>query len=584
MASSLLPNAKAYFTDANGIPLVGGKVYFYIPNTTTPKDTYQDAAQTILNTNPVILDSSGRAVIWGNGSYRQVVYDSLNNLIWDQVTQDANAGLVGNLTDQTFIAGTDFTPGTTTQLTLSAYFESASNLWVDFDGAAQHGFTLSGTTLTFSSAIPTGVRKVYVKGGNTIAIGHVSAGTITNTEVAPNAGIVSTKLNHTDPRGYTQSVSSVLNLYLGEHINVKDPRYGAKGDGTTDDSDAIDAAFHDAVTLGIDLFFPTGIYKYTRNLYWDFGPVWTTGIRVYGEGMQSSVIDLQTVTAAPAALFGCATSGSSPAKAAFGSEITHMGFRGNCAGPALQLGDNANNEQLNEFTFNLCVVNYSLLDGACGLKVNGVYNSWFYGIYDANLLGGAGVCDAIQLRWSQFNTFFGSYSGALVGIHFYDQYSYANVFIALDVENISDDGYAVAFDSDHTYQNLFVGGQFVAKNFVRATSAGQNNIFDTPNLTGNITPTTVLTGADFAAVRIRNPSVSQVATPTFPASGTWVQNTSGERVNVMMWNGAVSFVHLNGSTFTTLPTGGFMTFILNNGDSIRPDYTGSPIWEWKSIS
>lgn len=85
MVATLLPNAKQYFTDPNGLPLAGGSVYFYIPSTTTPKDTWQDAGQTILNTNPVILDASGMALIYGSGDYRQIVKDEAGNTIWDQV-------------------------------------------------------------------------------------------------------------------------------------------------------------------------------------------------------------------------------------------------------------------------------------------------------------------------------------------------------------------------------------------------------------------------------------------------------------------------------------------------------------------
>lgn len=111
MTATLLPNAKTQFLDQNGKPLVAGQVFFYIPNTSTKKDTYQDPAQTILNTNPIVLDMYGQALIWGTGTYRQVVYDQFGNLIWDQITQDANASLVGNWTDNIYVAGTDFTPG-----------------------------------------------------------------------------------------------------------------------------------------------------------------------------------------------------------------------------------------------------------------------------------------------------------------------------------------------------------------------------------------------------------------------------------------------------------------------------------------
>jgi len=93
MSGSLLVNGKQRFVDNNGAALVGGKVYFYIPSTTTPKNTYQDRAQTILNTNPVILDSRGEAVIWGAGAYRQILKDSLDNTIWDQETYGVDPDL-----------------------------------------------------------------------------------------------------------------------------------------------------------------------------------------------------------------------------------------------------------------------------------------------------------------------------------------------------------------------------------------------------------------------------------------------------------------------------------------------------------
>lgn len=86
MTATLLPNAKQQFLDTNGRPLAGGQVYFYIPNTSTFKSTWQDAGETTLNTNPVVLDSNGQAIIYGDGQYRQVVYDVHGNLIWDRLT------------------------------------------------------------------------------------------------------------------------------------------------------------------------------------------------------------------------------------------------------------------------------------------------------------------------------------------------------------------------------------------------------------------------------------------------------------------------------------------------------------------
>ena len=62
--ASLTPTPKQQFFDANGNPLVAGKVYTYAGGTTTPIATYTDQAGGTANTNPIILDSRGMANIW----------------------------------------------------------------------------------------------------------------------------------------------------------------------------------------------------------------------------------------------------------------------------------------------------------------------------------------------------------------------------------------------------------------------------------------------------------------------------------------------------------------------------------------
>jgi hypothetical protein len=90
MAATLLPNGEQTFLDANGNPLAAGTVYFYIPNTSTPKNTYLDGGAVTPNANPVVLDSAGRAVIYGIGCYRQVVKNSAGVQQWDKTTCDTS--------------------------------------------------------------------------------------------------------------------------------------------------------------------------------------------------------------------------------------------------------------------------------------------------------------------------------------------------------------------------------------------------------------------------------------------------------------------------------------------------------------
>lgn len=144
--ASLLPDAKQSFTDNNGSPLTSGTVTFYIPNTTTFKTTWKDAAQTILNTNPITLDASGRAIVYGVGSYRQVVKDRFGNLIWDQVTSAPGGGGVSGDSNPiaTVLSFAGFTPPTNYVFAYGQELIRTSN--ADFLNAITVRFNVSCTS------------------------------------------------------------------------------------------------------------------------------------------------------------------------------------------------------------------------------------------------------------------------------------------------------------------------------------------------------------------------------------------------------------------------------------------------------
>jgi len=63
MASVLLSpygNGQQFFDD-NGVPLAGGLIYTYQAGSSTPLATYTTNGGTIANSNPIVLDASGRA-------------------------------------------------------------------------------------------------------------------------------------------------------------------------------------------------------------------------------------------------------------------------------------------------------------------------------------------------------------------------------------------------------------------------------------------------------------------------------------------------------------------------------------------
>lgn len=60
-------------------------------------------------------------------------------------------------------------------------------------------------------------------------------------------------------------------------VNVKSSAYGAKGDGATDDTAAIVAAYNATATSGAAIYFPAGTYKFNLTIL-------RSGVRIYGAG------------------------------------------------------------------------------------------------------------------------------------------------------------------------------------------------------------------------------------------------------------------------------------------------------------
>ena len=87
------PKFQAY--DGNGNPLDGGFLYTYAANSSTAKATYSDKGLTAANTNPVVLNARGEAVVYGTGQYKFILRDSAGSLIWTFDYLDGIGGYLG---------------------------------------------------------------------------------------------------------------------------------------------------------------------------------------------------------------------------------------------------------------------------------------------------------------------------------------------------------------------------------------------------------------------------------------------------------------------------------------------------------
>lgn len=73
------------FSDANGKPLVGGKLFSYSAGTTTPLQTFIDSTTGATNQNPVILDSTGSAKVFlGPNVYKFTLQNSAGVVQWTE--------------------------------------------------------------------------------------------------------------------------------------------------------------------------------------------------------------------------------------------------------------------------------------------------------------------------------------------------------------------------------------------------------------------------------------------------------------------------------------------------------------------
>jgi hypothetical protein len=94
MSKSLPPLWLTQLLDNNGDLLSGGKIYTYAAGTTTPLVSFSDSSGAA-NTNPVILDSAGRASVFitPDTGYKFVLKDASDNILLtvDNIVSDSGA-------------------------------------------------------------------------------------------------------------------------------------------------------------------------------------------------------------------------------------------------------------------------------------------------------------------------------------------------------------------------------------------------------------------------------------------------------------------------------------------------------------
>lgn len=232
MALTQLAPPYPIFTDKNGDPLDNGYLYFGEVNKnpeTNPIQVYYDsaftqpAAQPLRTSNGYVMRNGSPALIYADSQFSVTVRDKNNALvIYSPVGFGVDpASISGTVVYDDFIGD-----GATVNFTLSASpsTKNATSVYIDGVYQSKDNYSVSGSSLTFSTAPPLNSEIEVVTQESSI-IGGADAQQVTY--VYSGAG----------------AVGRTVQSRLRDFVTVKD--YGAKGDGSTDDYSAFIVACSD---------------------------------------------------------------------------------------------------------------------------------------------------------------------------------------------------------------------------------------------------------------------------------------------------------------------------------------------------
>lgn len=262
-------NPKFTAWDDDGDPLSGGKLHTYTAGTTTNKATYPTKADaeagTNANANPVVLDSRGEANVFLDGAYKFVLKTSADVTIW---TVDNYEGAGSTLLD--FAALSDYSSLSNAVTTIST---TEMTLFIDTDD-----------TMGASVTVPSTLHLHFLKGNTITTTGYTLA------------------LNGPVTAGIFQIFAGTGSVTWGNGQPVYPEWWGAAGDGSTDDSTAIQAAIDTVEDAG------AGAVHFLAKTYVAEGlTVEGSSIALQGVAVRGTYIEAKSGTTSTLLTFGGAT-------------------------------------------------------------------------------------------------------------------------------------------------------------------------------------------------------------------------------------------------------------------------------------
>ena len=236
---SAFAGAGAQFFDNNGVPLSGGLLYTYAAGTTTPQATYTTPVGNITNSNPIVLDSSGRTPqeIW-----------LLNGYTYKFVLQTATATQIGSY---------DNIPGQSSNV---AIINDANSVAYEQGSTTTAGSFIVGKTYQITTIGTTNFTAIGAS-SNTVGTYFTATGVGTGTGTGQFSRSVQAKLQET--------------------VSVED--FGAKCDGTTDDSASFQLALNYSASTGIAL-------TWVGNMAIRNSVTTSAALNIVGKGVNNTIL------------------------------------------------------------------------------------------------------------------------------------------------------------------------------------------------------------------------------------------------------------------------------------------------------
>jgi hypothetical protein len=220
--------------------LSGGKVYTYLDGTSTLSALWTDKDKGGAAANPVILDSSGKAEVFGDNIYKFLIYDS------DDVLIETLNGLeyLGDSDSANFYP--DYTAadqGTTgSNNTLKYYIDTIGADQATIVLRHNSGAATTTYTLTTAETIPENIKLKFEKGAILFLVGKLTVYSAFNIEAQASQTIFSLGVFPEFTKGGEVSVIW----------------FGAKSDKT--DAAGTTIAIQAAIDSSSDIYFPPGDY------------------------------------------------------------------------------------------------------------------------------------------------------------------------------------------------------------------------------------------------------------------------------------------------------------------------------------